>query len=238
MMERWNVLLVVALLSIVPSVQRSADAQDTIPPGFGTLKRDDIVVRFTTGTVEIQVLPLDEQVIRLLASDTYRSLTQLVQSRHDDIDAAAERGGAGGRTLVVVTFLGLVPQARFNPEDVNITSRGRLYRPIGIVPLSPTWGSYQLDARQQAVAIYLFEEGISFRETLSISYQGLTNDSWSRALRALDQERARVKARAQAAPDPRGPPSSAPAPSRHRRRSPPLPPPPPAPDHSRARTAP
>ena len=77
-----------------------------------------------------------------------------------------------------------------------------MFRPVGIVPLSPTWGSYQLDARQQAVAIYLFEDGITFRESLSISYQGLTNEAWGRALRLLDQERSRVRARAQAAPPP------------------------------------
>ena len=216
MMERWNdgteyvrgrICLVVALLSIVPTFHRSLSAQDTIPPGFGTLKRDDIVVRFATGTVEIQCLPLDEQVIRLLATDTYQSLTQLIRSRQDDVTAAAERAGVDKPTLVLVTFYGLVPQARFNPEDLNVTSRGRLFRPAGIVPLSPTWGSYQLDARQQAVAIYLFEPGISFRETLSISYQGLANESWSRAIRLLDQERSRVRARAQAAPPAPRPPA-------------------------------
>jgi hypothetical protein len=177
-------------------------AQDTVPPGYGTLKRDDIVVRFTTGTVEIQFLPLDEQVIRLLATDTYRSLTQLIVSRQDDITAAATRAGMDHPTLVLVTFYGLVPQARFNPEDLNISSRGRLFRPVGIVPLSPTWGSYQLEARQQAVAVYLFEGGISFRETLAVSYQGLANEAWGRALRLLDQERSRVRARAQATPPP------------------------------------
>ncbi len=204
MMEGWKVgkwkgsgaLAIAAIaLSNFPTFQRSALAQDTVPPGLGTLKRDGIVVRFTTATVEIQFLPLDEQVIRLLAPDTYRSLVQLIQSRQSDITAAAERAGEDHPTLVLVTFFGLVPQARFNPEDVNVTNRGRLFRPIGIVPLSPTWGSYQLEARQQAVAIYLFEEGISFRETLTVSYQGQVNDSWSRALRVLDQERARVRAR-------------------------------------------
>jgi len=221
MMERRNDVpeylqgrscLVVALLSIVPSFHRSLAAQDTIPAGYGTLKRDDIVVRFTTGTVEIQFLPLDEQVIRLLATDTYRSLTQLIVSRQDDITAAATRAGMDQPTLVLVTFYGLVPQARFNPEDLNISSRGRLFRPVGIVPLSPTWGSYQLEARQQAVAIYLFERGISFRETLAVSYQGLSNEAWARALRLLDQERSRVRARAQATPPP-PPPPPGPAPS-------------------------
>jgi len=180
--------------------------QDTVPAGYGTLRRDDIVAEFSTGTIEIQVLPLDEQVIRLLAPDTYRSLRELESSRAADIADAAQRGGTEQPTLVMVTFLGIVPQARFNPEELFITSRGRLFRPIGIVPLSPTWSSFQLNARQQAAAIYLFEPGISVREELTVSYQGLSSDAWSRSIRLLDQERARVKARALVPPPPPPPP--------------------------------
>ena len=175
-------------------------AQDTVPAGYGTLRRDDIVVRLSTGSIEIQVLPLDEQVIRLLAPDTYQSLTQLVRSRAAEIADAGARGATERPTLVMVTYLGVVPEARFNPEELNLTSRGRLFRPIGIVPLSPTWSSFQLDARQQAAAIYLFEPGISFDEQLTVSYQGLASDAWSHSVRLLDQERARVKARAQLPP--------------------------------------
>ena len=171
--------------------------QDTVPAGYGTLRRDDVAVRLSTGTIEVQVLPLDEQVIRLLAPDTYRSLADLVRSRAAEIADAAARGGTEHPTLVMVTFLGVVPQARFNPEELNITSRGRLFRPIGIVPLSPTWSSFQLDARQQAAALYLFEPGISFAEQLTVTYQGLSSDAWTHAVRLFEQERARVKARAQ-----------------------------------------
>jgi hypothetical protein len=185
----------VSLLTAQPPNRLTA--QDTIPAVYGTLRRDDITVQLSNETLEIQVLPLDEQVIRLLAPDTYRSLTQLVSSRASEIADAARRGGTERPTLVMVTFLGVVPQARFNPEELNITSRGRLFRPIGVVPLSPTWSSFQLDARQQAAAIYLFEPGISVREQLTVSYAGLSSDAWSRSLRLLDQERARVKARAQ-----------------------------------------
>jgi hypothetical protein len=196
MWEGWKVGVFMLALSIFPTFQVSASAQDTIPPGYGTLRRDDITVRFSTGTVEIQVLPLEDQVIRLLAPDTYRSLIQLVQSRALDIRDAALRSGTEQPSLVMVTFLSVVAQARFNPEDLNITSRGRLFRPIGIVPLSPTWSSFQLDARQQA--IYLFEPGISVREDMLVQYQGLSSAAWVRSIRLLDQERARVKARAQA----------------------------------------
>ena len=197
LLEGWKVGMTLLVLSNIPTFQPSLAAQDTIPPGYGSLRRDDIVASFSTGTVAIQVLPLDEQVIRLLAPDTYRSLRQLVQSRADDIAEAAQLANTENPVLVMVTFLGVVPAARFNPEDLNITSRGRLFRPSGIVPLSPTWGSNQLDARQQAVAIYLFERGISFREQMTISYQGLSSDVWTRSLRLLNEERARVKARAQ-----------------------------------------
>lgn len=171
--------------------------QDTIPAGYGTLRRDEIFVRFSTGTIEVQVLPLDEEVIRLLAPDTYRSLHQLVKSRSNDVAEAAARAATDQATLIMVTYLGVVPQARFNPEDLNITSRGRLFRPVAIVPLSPTWSSYQLDARQQAAAIYLFDPAISLREEMVVSYQGQSSNSWNNSIRRLDQERARVKARAQ-----------------------------------------
>lgn len=192
-------LAVIGSLTVLPSFRPSVAIQDTVPPGYGALRRDDVVMRMTTGAIEVQILPLDQQVIRLLAPDTYRSLTLLVQSKALEIKDAAQRGGTDHPTLVMVTFLGVVAQARFNPEDLNITSRGRLFRPVGIVPLSPTWSSYQLDARQQAAAIYLFEPGISVREELTVSYQGLSSEAWSRSLRVLDQERARVKARAQSA---------------------------------------
>ena len=193
-------LIVGSLLSISPTVRLSS--QDTLPVGYGTLKRDDIAVRFATGQVEIQILPLDEQVIRLLATDTYASLRDLIKTKRGDIEDQAQRAGVRHPTLMLVTFFGDVPQARFVPEDVNLVSRGRLFRPAGIVPLSPVWGSQQLEAHQQAVAIYLFEEGISFREQLTVSYEGLTSDSWSRAARLLDQERARVLARAQVKQNP------------------------------------
>jgi len=69
-------------------------------------------VRFTTGTVEIQFLPLDETGHPPPRTDTYRSLTQLIISRRTTYPAAT-RAGMDQPTLVLVTFYGLVPQARF-----------------------------------------------------------------------------------------------------------------------------
>lgn len=184
-----------AALSLLPARARLA-AQDTLPVGYGSLKREDILVSFSTGQLQIQILPLDEGVIRLLLPDTYLSLEQLIKQKQPDIDDQAQRAGIETPTLVMVTFFGLVSQARFTPEDINLTSRGRLFRPAGMVPLSPQWSGQQLDARQQATAIYLFQGGILFTEQLTVSYEGMTNDSWTHSLQLLIQERSRALARA------------------------------------------
>lgn len=203
MIQRISLAAVGALLACSPSVRLGAQAgtpSDTVPAGFGSLHRDDIALRFATDQLQLQILPLDERVIRLLAPDTYRSLEQLVESRREDITDAARRAGLTSPTLVMVTFYGQASGARFTPEDVQLQSRGRLFRPVGFVPLSPTWNTLQLEQRQQAVAIYLYDEGVSWLEDLSASYQGSPAGSWSHALQVLEQERARVRARAQSQP--------------------------------------
>ena len=169
-----------------------------VPVGYGTLRRDDIVVQLNASQVQVQVLPLEEGIIRLLRPDAYQALSNLIQSKRAAIDDAARRVGVSNPTLVMVTFRGLVPQARFQPEELNIGNRGQLFRPIGVVPLSTAWSSYQLEAREQAAAIYLFESNISFRERVLIGFQGMVSDSWSRTLALVDRERTSVLVRASA----------------------------------------
>src|SRR5437879_9946989 len=100
MMQRRNVrtgaltsvaILGAAVLSILPSFPRSASAQDTLPAGYGTLKRDDIVVRFATDQLEIKVLPVSECVIRLLAPEQYWSLGELLKYTQRDIRVGDQR---------------------------------------------------------------------------------------------------------------------------------------------------
>jgi hypothetical protein len=121
-----------------------------------------------------------------------------MKQRQADLNDQAQRGGTQNPALVMVTFFGMVSQARFVPEDINLTSRGRLFRPVGIVPLSPQWAGQQLDAREQVTAIYLFDSGIAWGEPLTASYEGMNNDSWSKAIQKLNTERARVMSRASA----------------------------------------
>ena len=210
-MTKLSILALGVLASCTPPVRLGAQAgalnasTDTVPAGFGSLHRDDIALHFATDQLLLQILPLDERVIRLLATDTYRSLEQLLESQRPNITDAARRAGLAHPTLVLVMFFGQAPGARFSPDGVQLQSRGRLFRPVEIVPLSPTWNTLQLDQRQQAVAIYLYEDGVSWLEDLSASYQSSPTVSWSRALQVLEQERARVRARAQSQPPPPNP---------------------------------
>ncbi len=174
-----------------------------VPKGYGSLRRDDIVVQINAGQVQLQLLPLAEGVIRLLAPDTYTSLTSLVASKQNDIDNAGRRAGALNPTLALVTLYGMAQGARFTPENLAILSRGRLYHPAAIVPLTPTWSTQQLDLRQQAMAIYLFEDGINWRdEQLVVQYGSYQNGSWGSAVRKLDQEEQRVISRSQSGQNP------------------------------------
>ena len=175
-------------------------AQDTLPVGFGSLRRDDIAVQLQTDQVAIQLLPLRESVIRLLAPDTYASLRSLIAKQQKAIDSLALQAGERHPLLALVTFYGLVPSGHFVPEDLDLASGGQLYRPIGIVPLSPQWSSNQLDPREQVIAIYLYDEEIRLGQDLTVSYGALSSDSWSHAVRLLDQERSRVLSRAASRP--------------------------------------
>jgi hypothetical protein len=173
---------------------------DDLPPaGFGTLKVDDIALLFETTDLRIRVLPLDERVLRLLAPDSYASMSGLKRVKAAEIDSAARRFGFTEPSLFLITLLAIRDQATFTPEDLTVQSRGRLFRPFDFAPLSPGWGERRLARRAEAVAVALFEPGIAMFDDLTVSYGAASTDAWSRIVHRLDLERAAVLSRAAAA---------------------------------------
>jgi len=174
---------------------------ETLPPeGFGTLRLDDIALLFETTDLRIRVLPLDERVIRLLAPDSYRSMAGLKRIKATEIEETARRYGITDPALFSVAFYGLRERAPFSPEELTLQSRGRFFRPIGFVPMSPSWGEHQLDQRGTAIAIVLYESGMAlFEQDLVVSYQGASTRAWSGISKVLEGERSAVLARAAAA---------------------------------------
>jgi len=169
------------------------------PAGFGTLGQDDIGVRLRTPEFVISIIPLDEGVIRLLAPDTYRSMNRLLESKAEDLADAARRNGISTPSVFLVSFFGTQTRTRFEAEALTITGQSRLFRPRAFLPMSPSFGDRQVNQRETATAIFIYEDGLRLFDPFTIGYDGVSTNEWARVLRTLDRERAAVIARAAAA---------------------------------------
>ena len=194
------ILALATLMACAPTARgqdsTSGNRGDLPPVGYGTLSQDDIAVNLRQEGLEIRMLPLDERVLRLLAPDAYRSLHELVRSKAAQVDSTGRLNGVSTPGLLLVTFFGRRPGARFDPQNVSVTVRNQFYRPIGVVPFSPNFTTYQLDVRESATGLLLFEIPIPVNEGFTLTY-GVQSDSWEPRLNKLQRERERVTARAQ-----------------------------------------
>ena len=187
-----------ALLVAVPACARGQGqgALDPLPPpGFGSLRQDDLALHVRSDELEVRVVPLDQRVTRLLARDAYQSLEGLVHSRRGSIDSVARISGISAPGLALVTFFGGREGARFDPSNLTLGIRNRVLRPRGVVPFSPRFTSQQLNVREQVSAIFIFDELLPVTDDFTFAYQGRGSESWQNKQRMLDRERGRVAAR-------------------------------------------
>lgn len=181
------------------TVQAQSDDQrgDLPPAGFGRLNQEQLSVQFVSGDIQVRFLPLDERVLRLLATDGYISLHGLVDSRQPSIDSATATAGITSPGLALVSFFALRADARFDPEQLNLDYRNQLYRPVAIVPFTGNFSNRQLPVRGQATAIYIFEVPIPVYDQFDLVYGTAQSGAWRDVLTRLDRERAFVTSRAQ-----------------------------------------
>jgi len=182
----------------VPAAGQAVEQVRAVPVSYGTLNQNDLALRVSNEDIEIRFVPLDPLVTRLLANDAYQSLRSLVETRRRAIDSVASRAGVSEPGLALVSFFSLRADTRFDPQLLTLLIRNRVFQPLGIIPLSAKFTSQQLNAREQASAIYLFEEDIPVKDSFSLSYGALESDDWQTKQSILDRERARVSARARA----------------------------------------
>ena len=190
--------LLIHLALAAPAVAQAGEQVQAVPVSYGTLNQNDLALRVRNEDIEIRFIPLDPLVTRLLANDAFQSLRSLVVTKRRAIDSVAARAGVTDPGLALVSFFGLRPDTRFDPQTLTLLIRNRVFRPLGVIPISPKFTSQQLDAREQASAIYLFEEDIPVNDSFSLSYGSLTSEDWQTKQPILDRERARVSARARA----------------------------------------
>ena len=217
--QLWTVALPLALTAIAAgcgaAVREAAEqgpvgaapGHDTleagalIPAGYGTLRQDDIAVRIELEGVQVKAIPLDESIIRTLSPDSYRALRDLKESRRVEVESIAQRSGAHQYDLWYVSFFAIAPEARFSPMEFIVTSNGRDFRPLNLLPLTPNFGGQRLRVREVQSAIYIFDGALDAAQPLTVRAETARNDEWASILRRIELERAAIRSRVQRAGD-------------------------------------
>lgn len=178
----------------LPAGAPGAAGPDALPPpGYGTLRQDEVTVSLTSGELQIKVTPLAESVTRTTAPDTYRRLSGLASRFGPD----AVRGtGADHPALFLVSFFSDSPDVDFVPEEIQLIARGARLRPGAILPVTPRWGQRRLEQRETEMAVYAFGAGVDLESDLVVAYGLVESGAWAGILPRVQAERARARARA------------------------------------------
>ena len=171
-----------------------------VPAGYGSLRQEAIAISLQLPDVIVRLIPLDESVIRTLSSDSYRALREPGESRKAAVARLASQHGLLRGNLWYVQFYGLARDARFSPLELTVTSAGRDYRPVEVIPLSTGFGEQRLQPRETQTALYLFDDALDVNQPLIVSLGSQRSSSWSSTLRDIERERALIRSRAQARP--------------------------------------
>jgi hypothetical protein len=191
--------------SIPTRVSRDSTSASLVPPGYGTLRQEDVAIVLQPDGVRVTAIPLDESVIRTLAPDTYRVLRATIESKRQQIMQRAALRGIRDPRVWYVTFTGLTPDARFVPTDVTVTSGGREYRPVDVIGLTTGFSEQRLQPRETQRGLLVFDESLDVSQPVTVIMGSERNTDWSNdrsdsILSRIESERAQIRARASARP--------------------------------------
>ncbi len=180
-----------------PNATSSDSSPLLVPAGFGSLRQEDIALRIQRLGLQIQAIPLDETIIRLLSPDSYRALREMLNSQKPALDELTKRTGLHDFTVWLVRFHGIEQgETMFSPMDFSITSVGRDFRPIEVLPVTPGFGEQRLQQREVQAALYVFDPQVNVNQPLSVQYESARNTDWAVVLTRIERERAMVRSRA------------------------------------------
>lgn len=184
-------LVASAACTIAPPPEGAATPATTDslpPPGFGTLRQEEISMSLQNQDLQIMVTPLAESVILVTAPDTYERLRRIADRHRGDLPTSS--------VLFLVSFYTQQPEVRFVPEEVQILSRGLRVRPRAIEPVTPTWGQRRVRQRATEMAVYAFPPDVDLGSELTLAYGLEQGGNWTGVLSRVQAERARARARA------------------------------------------
>jgi hypothetical protein len=179
----------------------SADTLDPnwVPPGFGSLRQDDIAIKVSPATgLQVRAVPLDERFIRLLSPDSYRALHELPISKAKALLAIKDRHRLPAYSLWFVSFFAVEQgDTRFSPNEFIVTNTGRDFRPLDMVALTPGFGEYRLKQREVQSAILVFDGQLDVNQPLMAKMESAQSGTdWNAVLQRVERERTLVRSRA------------------------------------------
>ena len=182
-------------------VSRDSTSASLVPVGLGTLKQEDLAIVLQPNGVRVTAIPLDENVIRTLAPDSYRTLRATLENKRQQVMQIASLRGVRDPRVWYVVFTGLVPDARFIPTDITVTSGGREYRPIDVIGLLNGFSEHRLQPRETQRALVIFDESLDVAQSIVVIMGSERNTDWSTdrsdsILSRIEAERAQIRARA------------------------------------------
>lgn len=163
------------------------------PPGYGTLRQEDVSISLRLGDLRVLVTPLLDPVLLATAPDTYRRLNGLATTQGR---AAARAAGGPAPDLFLVSFFSNVQGTTFQPEALNLVSRGLRLRPDAIVPVTPGWGERRVAQLDTEMAVYAFLGEVDLESELYVLYAGQESAAWSAIRPRIQAELERARARA------------------------------------------
>ncbi|MDA1080842.1 MAG: hypothetical protein O2973_04060 [Gemmatimonadetes bacterium] len=179
------------------------DRAGQLPAGYGSLRRDDVVIEIHVQGLTVRAIPLTEDVIRALAPDSYRALNALAMLRAPQLERIRTRLGLPAIQAWHVAFFNVQQgEARYDPRGMLIRSAGRDYRPLDIIPLVPGFEDGRLGQGKTVDAIFAFDPGVALDQPLVVTLAGEQNATWADVLQRLERERASIWSRAAGARKP------------------------------------
>jgi hypothetical protein len=178
------------------SQQAQRDSAALLPAGKGSLRQDDVALHLTLQGLEVRALSLDESILRTLSPDSYRSLHELVGSQTAAIAGVERRSGQRQLSLWYVSFFGTeLGEVRFSPMEMIVTSAGRDFRPLDVIPLTPGFGAQRLRQRESQSALFLFDAQVDVNQPLVLQYETARSTDWAGILERVERERALLRSR-------------------------------------------
>ena len=177
------------------SAAPAPDTAPSTPPAgdrSGSLRQSEISMYLRRGDLQLRVTPLAERIIGTTAPDTHERL-QALAGAHEAIFREGIGVGTESFQLFLVAVHSESVEVAFEPEDLNLVSRGLRYRPVAIRAVTPHWSRHRVAARETLMAVYAFPSEVDLESGgLEVEYREVRDRSWERILPRVQAERGRM----------------------------------------------